>query len=195
MARDFIAALTSNSVTIAEAKRAEKAGGVPNAPGVYAWWLASADALPAVPAYPHLTEPGLRLLYVGVARRDSGSSETLRSRTLKKHAGSGLADSTFRRGLAALLWQDEGWTPRLTATGRWKLSQEDDAALSAWQSANLRLSWVHVERPWDIEAFTIRELEPPFNLRDNPDHPFYENMATARAFFKAKAEASAPEPG
>lgn len=190
--RDFIEALVSTPVTIAHARRPDKDGGVPAEPGVYEWWLASSDALPEVPAYPHPTEPGLRLLYVGIGPRDAASKETLRSRGLKKHVGSGLADSTFRRSLAALLWEEHGWTPRLTDAGRFKFSPEDDAGLRAWQERNLRLSWVHVERPWDVEDFAIGQLEPPFNLLDNDDHPFSEDMADARALFVATARAAGP---
>lgn len=194
---DFREALASKPVTIAEARRAEKDGGIPDKPGLYAWWLASRHALPAVQAHApaHPTEPGLAALYVGVAPRDAASRETLRSRTLKKHVGSGLAASTFRRSLAALLWEKEGWTPRLTEKGRFKLSREDDAALRGWQERNLRLSWVPVERPRDTEDFAISELEPPFNLAGNLDHPFYEGMSNARACFKAKAEAFSRKPG
>ncbi|MBA3370494.1 MAG: hypothetical protein H0T96_03455 [Thermoleophilaceae bacterium] len=194
MTRDFIEALVSDPVTIAAAGRAA-GGGIPDKSGLYAWWLASDDALPAVPLSPHPTEPGLRLLYVGVAPRDAASQETLRSRALKKHVGSGLAGSTFRRSLAALLWEEKDWTPRLTETGRFKFSPEDDAALRAWQELNLRLSWVPVERPRDTEDFAISELEPPFNLAGNLDHPFYEGMSNARACFKAKAEAFSRKPG
>lgn len=191
MARDFIEALASNPTTIADARRSEKDGGVPDKPGVYAWWLAS-DVLPEVPTSPHPTEQGLRLLYIGIAPRYAESSETLRSRGLKKHAGSGLADSTLRRSLAALLWEENGWTPRLTPeTSRFKLSPVDDAGLRAWQERNLRVSWVHVQQPWDIEAFAIGELEPPFNLAGNRDHPFYEEMNDARRRFKLTAEALA----
>jgi hypothetical protein len=117
MARDFIEALTSDPVTVADARRAEKDGGIPDEPGVYAWWLASPDALPTVLPSPHPTEPELRLLYVGIAPKDATSNETLRTRVLKKHLGAGLAGSTFRRSLAALLWEKHGWTPRLTDTG------------------------------------------------------------------------------
>lgn len=197
MARPFKEALASNPVTIDGARRSEKARrlprGIPSKPGLYVWWLVSPDALPAVhghaPAHP--TEPGLAALYVGVAPREAASRETLRSRTLKKHVGSGLADSTFRRSLAALLWEKEGWTPRLTEKGRFKLSPEDDAALRAWQEQNLRLSRLEIHRPWENEPLAIRELEPPFNLADNGDHPFYETMDWARRRFKMTAEALA----
>jgi hypothetical protein len=193
MARDFIEALSSSPVKISEARRAEENGGIPDEPGLYAWWLASPDALPAVPAPAHRTEPGLVLLYVGVAPKDATSRERLRSRVLKRHVSSGLADSTFRRSLAALLWQEKGWTPLVTATGRFDFSPKDDAELRGWQERNLRLSWLEVDRPWESEPRAIDDLGPPFNLADNRDHPFYEEMKTARAIFKAKAEAVSPE--
>lgn len=194
MARDFIEALTSNTVTVADARRSEKDRGIPDAPGIYAWWLATPDVLTDVPATPHPSDPGLSLLYIGTAPKREGSKGTLRSRGLKQHVGSGLADSTFRRSLAALLWEENGWTPRLTETGRFKLSPEDDAALCGWQDRNLRVSWARLAEPWNSESLAISELAPPFNLAGNLDHPFYEDMSNARAYFKMKAEALALKP-
>ena len=59
----------------------EARGGIPAVPGFYAWWLASEDGL-AVPVFPHPTDRGLGLLYVGVAPRTGRSKATLRSRVL-----------------------------------------------------------------------------------------------------------------
>lgn len=195
MTRDFIEALVSDPVTIDIARRPEKDGGIPSKPGLYAWWLASDEALPDIDGYQHPSEPGLRLVYVGTAPKNEASKETLRSRVLKKHVGLGLAGSTFRRSLAALLWQERNWTPQLTEAGKWKFSPEDDAALRGWQEQNLRVTWLEIERPWESEPRAIDDLGPSFNLADNREHPFYEDMANARALFQAKAEAVARESG
>lgn len=86
-----------------------------------------------------------------------------------------------------MLWQDEGWTPRLTDADRWKLSPEEDAELHGWQERNLRLSWLQVTNPWDSEHVAIDELGPLLNLLDNQDAPYAEELTTKRALFTATA--------
>lgn len=56
-------------------------------------------------------QDGLSLLYGGLARSVPESRETLRSRVGGKHILGVLGQSTFRRSLAALLWQEQGWRP------------------------------------------------------------------------------------
>jgi hypothetical protein len=132
MARDFIEALTAKPVSTAEARRAEKDGGTRSARRLR---LVARGSRPP-PDGPRSSAPGRAdsaVVVVGIAPKDAESKETLRSRILKKHSALGLANSTLRRSLAALLWEQEGWTPRLTEVGRFKLSTEDDAALLAWQ--------------------------------------------------------------
>ena len=166
-------------MTIATARRAATAEGVPSDAGFYAWWLAT-DALPTVPRAPHATEP-LSLLYVGIAPSRATSRATLRSRILRQHARGNLAASTFRRSLAALLWREEGWTPLRTSRGKLVFSREENAALTAWQEENLRVSWCVQAEPWTFEGDVIRELEPPLNVGYNAAHPFYETIKAARA--------------
>lgn len=192
MTRDLVHAVVSSPLSISDARRRETDGGAPELPGVYAWWVTPAGTLADVPTAPHPADPALRLIYIGISPRDDHSAETLRTRILNRHGGSSLSSSTLRRSLAALLWEVEGWTPRLTDGGRFTLSREDSAALRAWQERHLRVSWVHVARPWDAEGFVIRELEPPFNLKDNHGHPFYETMRDARRRFETAARARRP---
>lgn len=184
MAHSPVDALTSPIYTIAETSRSPQDGGVPELPGVYAWWIQD-GVLPDVPTAPHPTEPR-GLLYVGIAPSRESSPATLRSRILQQHIGGNVGSSTFRRSLAALLFESKGWVPVKTET-REVLTTEDNAALKTWQRDNLRLAWVHVAMPWDAEATIIEEMQPALNLAGNAAHPFHETMSAARARFKSAA--------
>lgn len=177
-------ALCSPLISIAEALRPEADGGVPDAAGFYAWWVRP-DALPHVPGAPHPSEP-YGLLYVGIAPSRATSSATLRSRLLGQHIGGNVGSSTFRRSLAALLFERECWTPVRTTT-RELLTADDNANLSAWQREHLRLAWLHVVNSWEGEAEVIAEMQPALNLAGNASHPFYATMSEARRRFKAAA--------
>jgi hypothetical protein len=122
--------------TIPEAKAPN---GAPVAPGFYAWWTIP-SAIPDVPSLAHPVEP-VELLYVGIAPKAPGSSARLRSRLCRQHIGGNVASSTFRFGLASLLWEREEWTPRLSPSGKYRLLREDNQALSAWQRHHLRIRW------------------------------------------------------
>ena len=130
----------------------------PVAPGFYAWW-ALPGAIPGVPAPAHPVEHA-ELLYVGIAPNRSGSSASLRSRLCRQHIGGNVAASTFRFGLASLLWQTEGWTPLRLPSGKYRLADQDNEALSVWQRHNLRVRWALVSEPWLFEAGVIREMRP-----------------------------------
>lgn len=184
-------ALTSKPATVEEAFRAPGDGGVPEADGLYVWWVRD-DALPRVPAPPHSARNDLRVLYVGVAPKSAASSATLRTRVLENHLGSSLASSTFKRKLAAQLWELEGWTPRLTDAGRWKFDAADSLAMKAWQRAHLCVSWCPLDEPWRHEALAIETLQAPLNTDDNPSNPFLDTLEAARLRFVAAATHGAP---
>ena len=136
----------------------------PTDPGFYAWWC-DVDNLPhSVPVVRH-PENGTSLLYVGIAPDKVGSDGNLRKR-LRQHTKGAIGSSTFRLGLAALLWEDEGWQPIWPAT---KVALENDglAGLSAWQAKHLYVQWCEVEEPWKIEAAVIDALHPPMNRQHN----------------------------
>ena len=120
----------SKPVTLTEARRSPTEGGVPADPGFYTWWTATADALPDVPPAPHPTDRSLSLLYVGIAPARLASNANLRSRVIGQHIGGNLGSSTFRRSLAALLWEQQGWRPFMTPGGKVAFSPEDNAALT-----------------------------------------------------------------
>jgi hypothetical protein len=160
--------------------------GVPDAPGIYAWWIADGTALSDVPPRPHPTLP-LWLLYVGIAPSRPTSKATLRRRVLRQHLRGNLAASTFRRSLAALLWRSQGWTPRLTASGRLTFDAAENAALTAWQEDQLRLSWCAVDEPWFTESEVFRSMKAPLNVDGNAEDAFYPTMKAARAELVAAA--------
>lgn len=166
-------------------QEAKSAAGVPADSGFYAWWV-TPDALPDVPVTAHPLEP-YGLLYVGIAPRNPTSAATLRSRLCRQHIGGNVASSTFRFGLAALLWRREGWTPRRSASGEYRLDAHDNAALSQWQREYLRVRWAVAETPWLLEAQVVDLLKPPMNREHNSGHPFYLKMGHAREAFRAAA--------
>ncbi|WP_229706326.1 GIY-YIG nuclease family protein [Micromonospora sonchi] len=127
--------------------------------GVYAWW-AGPSILPDLPGPPNDSIPSLRLLYLGRAT-------SLRGRILRNHLRRS-GSSTLRRTLAGLL-VSEGY--RTTWTDRVVLVPEDEARLTAWMSAHLRLTWAEDAEPTTIEAELVRRLHPPLNVHGvDPEH-------------------------
>ncbi len=159
-------------------------GGLPAAPGLYAWWVTSPDALPSVPLEPR--GDGLSLLYVGIARNRPGSRATLRSRVGGNHLRGNIGASTFRLTLASLLWEQEGWTP-VWRRDRPVLSPEDNRALSVWQREHLRVAWCTHDEPWAIEKTVIEQMKPPLNLAGNEAHAFRRTLTEARAALRSAA--------
>jgi hypothetical protein len=127
--------------------------------GVYAWW-APPSVLPDLPGPPNESVPSLRLLYLGRAT-------SLRGRVLRNHLRRS-GSSTLRRTLAGLL-VSEGY--RTTWTDRVVLVSEDEARLTAWMYAHLRLTWAQDPEPATIEAELVRRLHPPLNVHGvDPEH-------------------------
>lgn len=156
----------------------------PDEPGFYAWWC-DEDALPhSVPLVRHPEDP-LGLLYVGIAPDKAGSKGNLAKR-LRQHTKGAIGSSTFRLGLAALLWEDEGWQPIWPST-KVALESGDLAALSEWQARHLRVQWAEVDEPWSIEAAVIDALGPPMNRAHNEQHEFYPAMGAARNALRSAA--------
>lgn len=165
------------SVTHTVAEAALESG-LPDRPGLYAWWIGDASRLPGVPLVPR--PDGLSLIYVGIAQSRANSSQTLRSRVLGKHIRGVIGNSTLRRSLTALLWEGLGWKP-YWATDRASLRPEHNEALKSWIDANLQVSWVACPEPWLLGAPVIERMQPPLNLSGNQNHPFYPSLRAARA--------------
>lgn len=178
-------------VDIATARLPAEQGGAPLVPGLYAWWLADLGALPRVSTSPHPSEP-LGLVYIGIAPKDAGWAQTIRTRILEKHLGSALSGSTLRRALAAFLWQPRRWHPCVTRGGKLALPPQESAALTRWMERHLRVSWRADAEPWDSEPTLVTDMAPPLNSDHNRAHPFYPTLRAARARLAAAARIQGP---
>jgi hypothetical protein len=139
--------------------------------GVYAWW-ASSSVLPDLPGPPNGNVPELRLLYLGRAT-------SLRGRILRNHLRRS-GSSTLRRTLAGLLVSE---SYRTTWTDGVVLIPEDEARLTRWMYANLRLTWAEETEPASIEAELVRCLHPPLNVSGvNPEHVQAAVVAAKNAY-------------
>ena len=173
---------------IVEAKRRPEHGGIPKQPGLYAWWC-DPTVVPGGAITTTHPEGLYELLYVGIAPGRANSKAELRGRLLRQHVGGNVGSSTFRFGLAALLWQRNGWMPGLSLGGKVKLCREHNRELSKWQQDNLRLSWFVLTEPWRgaLEADVIAQMRPPMNQSHNSHHVFHKAMSDARKAFKLAA--------
>ncbi|WP_181780405.1 GIY-YIG nuclease family protein [Pseudonocardia pini] len=151
----------------------------PAASGLYAWW-ASPLVLPELIGPAHPTESDLRLLYVGLATK-------LRSRLASNHLRRS-GSSTLRRTLAGLLLDEQVyqtcWTDRVV------LIEQDEARLTEWMGANLRVSWCGHPAPRDVEGDIIRLLRPPLNV-DQAEGPTVQVIKAARRRYR---ESAGPRP-
>jgi hypothetical protein len=152
--------LRQNLWTIADAHRNVTAGGVPDDPGIYAWWMSRV----LEPILPPRCWPR-----IGTA----ASPSIARS-------------SAIRQSLAALLLEDQGWITRWSGS-RAQLIYEHNRALSQWQRDHLRLAWVERARPWSVEASVIALIEPPLNLAGNTAHPLYAELKALRGRLRTGA--------
>jgi hypothetical protein len=168
------------------AVRPSSEGGVPAAPGFYAWWI-TRGVLSGVPDRPHPAAKALSLLYVGISPARATSAHDLRGRLLGNHLRGNTGSSTFRLTLASLLLDEVGWLP-VSQGAKAVLTAADNSALSRWQAENLSLSWSTYARPWEIEHPVIEEMKPPLNLAGNASDAFYETVRTARQRFRAAAK-------
>lgn len=167
--------ILSSPKTVAEASLVS---GLPDNPGLYAWWIVDPELLPGVPLTPRTD--GLSLIYVGIARSRPNSAQTLRSRVLGKHIRGVIGNSTLRRSLAALLWEDLGWQP-YWANDRAMLRHEHNQELKHWIEQNLRVAWLAYAEPWTVERSILEGMHPPLNVNSSQKHPFYPSLRSARA--------------
>ncbi len=151
---------------------------LPRDSGLYAWW-APRGTLPDVQGPAHPSVDGLELLYVGLA-------QNLRTRVSRNHLRGPTGSSTLRRALVALLMASESYRTRWT-TDRVVPVEADEARLSEWMRAHLRVTWAVHPDPKAVESTVIKELGSPLNQRDNKAHPLYETIRAARAAYRASA--------
>ncbi|MFI7406513.1 GIY-YIG nuclease family protein [Streptomyces sp. NPDC049541] len=165
------AELLSAPQTLDRAARA-----LPTTAGVYAWW-APPEVLDFFPGPVNTGDAGLRLLYLGKARR-------LRSRVASNH----LRDSgrsTLRRTLAGLLMPAESY--RTTWTDRVVLIPQDEQRLTHWMHHHLTLTWTEYPDPLPLEKELISQLHPPLNVEGAEHGTYRDRVKQARAFYHASA--------
>ncbi|NEK57041.1 GIY-YIG nuclease family protein [Geodermatophilus sabuli] len=162
---------------------------VPSEPGLYAWW-SRPGALPGITGPLHLRGEH-ELLYVGLARSGPSSRATLRSRVVGNHIRGTTGQSTLRRSLASLLFEQEGWRSRFT--DRPLLVPDDELRLNEWMQQHLVLTWAMHEQPWTVEAQVIADLAPPLNQSANSSHPLYPLVRDARRRWRQAARQAEDE--
>jgi hypothetical protein len=108
-----VAALSDMPAELRAALQQADAGGLPAAPGFYAWWIKQ-GTIPGVPHYPHPNAPQLGLLYVGISPKRPSSGGLIRSRVIDQHVRGNTSSSTFRYVLASLLLEELELKPRAT---------------------------------------------------------------------------------
>ncbi len=152
---------------------------VPEAAGMYAWWVGTDHLADASPPFPEVRTasagPGWSLLYVGIGPKRPGK-RTLSDRVRKDHRGRSIGSSTFRQSLAALLIDKLELRAK---PGHDRSRLLDETPLSEWIDAHCGVSAVAVARPWDYEDEVIRRLNPPLNLRPG-FHPYRHDVDRAR---------------
>jgi hypothetical protein len=162
---------------------------VPNAPGIYGWYLRQLP--PGVPAAECVSCKGLTLLYIGIAPRPPArngkvSSRTLRSR-LRQHYSLNAEGSTLRLTLGCLLTQQLGIELRRVGSGERMTFGAGERILSEWMNENAFVCWLEHPAPWEIESQLIDELRPPLNLAENSHHAFHTRLSQIRKQAKARA--------
>jgi hypothetical protein len=170
--------LETDVVRVAQARTA-----VPAEAGLYAWWSLP-GALPGITGRRH-PDGEHELLYVGIARSGPASRATLRSRVIGNHVSGTTGQSTLRRSLASLLFEQEGWRSRFT--DRPLLVPDDELRLSEWMQQRLALTWAVHEQPWTVGTQVIAELTPPLNQSANLAHPSYALVRDARRRWRQAA--------
>lgn len=148
---------------------------VPAGPGLYAWWHAP-GLLPRIrqrAGGPTVSANGrYELAYIGIAT-------SLRQRLLRSHLGSSTGSSTLRRALGAWLGTDLGWVTEWRSE-RVQHDSASEAAITAWMSQNLFVTWTEHPRPRDVELIVIAALGPPLNSQHNQSHPNWTALDQAR---------------
>lgn len=74
---------------------------------------------------------------------------------------------------------------------------DGERTLSAWMSNHAFVSFVRHERPWELEAQLIEQLDLPFNLEGNAHNAFHPELTRVRRLAVAAANALPvlPNPG
>ncbi|MDE6772062.1 MAG: hypothetical protein K2J49_05620 [Muribaculaceae bacterium] len=147
-----------------------------NAPGNYAVLLRPGSHLPECevrykPSMVKYKGAEYEVVYVGV------SSNSLRERDYKKHFnGNNAGQSTLRKSIGSLMGLKKTLRSAAEAEKRkpkTKFVNSDEKWLTEWMRKNLILLFKNNSNYKDIEKEMIKDLNPPLNIKENPN---YENM-------------------
>lgn len=161
-----------------------------NDAGLYSWWVDAAGAGMLSDGLGVEVDAGL--IYAGQTGATAWPSGTRRTSTLLKriqgnHLRGSISGSTFRLTLAAILSRPLG----LASDG--SFGGEDEAALSAWMGAHLRVTAVVLP---DRDALAVAErsaltvLDPPLNLSGMTPTPLRLRLRELRASVPTGGEES-----
>lgn len=95
--------------------------------------------------------------------------------------------STLRKTLGCLLADELGIQLRRVGSGNRVTFVEGEQVLSAWMAENAYVSWVVLDRPWELEEELIAALDVPLNLKENSRNQFHPVLTQARAQCLARA--------
>lgn len=161
--------------------------------GVYAWWDAAGVLDRFRPA--ECPEFDWRFpVYVGKAQRSIGA------RFEKMHLAE-TRQSSLRRSLAGLLYQELDLLPGVTAVGDGKMvvAPAEEERLTWWMLQNLTVTWVQLgHAPGPIEKEVICNLSPLLNDLHAMNSPYRVSVRRARAMLCQLAQtygSSAPSAG
>jgi hypothetical protein len=163
---------------------------VPRLPGVYAWYFA--DVPPAVPTEGCHSTLNRKLLYVGIAPKETRGVTTKPSvRTLHcrlvDHFRGHAEGSTLRLTLGCLLSDVLGIQLRRVGSGRrFTFTNAGEQILDAWIARNARVVWAVIDRPWETERALLTSLVLPLNLQGNK-HPFVPILKQVRKAARDRA--------
>lgn len=93
----------------------------------------------------------------------------------------------MRKTLGCLLADELGIQLRRVGSGNRVTFVEGEQVLSAWMAENAYVSWVVLDRPWELEEELIAALDVPLNLKENSRNQFHPVLTQARAQCLARA--------
>lgn len=186
---DLLAMLTRVDNAISAAEFLAGAGDGLRSPGLYSWWVDQAGASELSKGLGQPVAAGL--IYAGLAgatRSRSGrkSKNTLWGRIKTMHLGGRHQFSTFRLSLGSILAEARGD------------DEIDEAALTAWMHAHLRLVAVPVadaDTLGEVETNVLAELNPPLNLDKVKRDPLRVQLSALRKKYGQRGPAAATASG
>ncbi len=151
---------------------------VPPNSGIYAWYFETMP--PKVPITRSHFWQGMALLYVGNSPSRENSARNLNYR-IREHYRGNAYGSTLRKSLGCLLSENLGiYLQQVGDSGKRIHFGEGESILSEWMMENAYVTWMIVEKPWDIEDELICQLNLPLNLKGNKHHPFHPILSSVR---------------